>query len=99
MRRVGGGVPAGGGSLPAIQQQTLPSGSLATGGPNVPSPTGGPLPSARPNQLPSQSRFAPASSATPAQSVAGVAQTAQGFPDEETRKIAKTLLTKLVQFL
>ena len=88
-----------GGVAPAVQQTSQPNASLPTGGPNVPSGAPAPMPNAQPNQLPVQGSPAPAASATPMQKVAGVAQTAQGMPDEDTRKIAKALLGKLVQFL
>lgn len=97
-RRAAGGL-GGGTTLPVVQQVSVPGGALPTGGPNVSVPQPAPQPPAQPNQLPAQNRQMPASSATPAQSAANVAQLAQGMPDDETRKIAKALLGKLVQFL
>lgn len=101
-RRAGGGAPmAGGGTPPAVQQQTAPGGSLPTGGPNVPQGTAPqPLPTPNPTQGPNTTpRQMPASSANPQQQVAKLTGQAMGFPDPETRDMAKTLLAKLVQFL
>lgn len=96
----GGGVPqAGGAPVPAIAQQSQPGQPLPTGGPNVPQAPVPMPPNANPTQLPSQGHQLPASSATPAQSAAKLAGQAQGFPDPETRDMAKSLLGKLVQFL
>ncbi len=90
---------AGGAPVPMAGQVTQPGGVTPTGGPNVTAPQPAPMPTANPNQLPVQGHSMPASSATPPQQAAGVAQLAQGMPDEETKKIAKSLLGKLVQFL
>lgn len=98
-RRMGGGVPAGGTTTPAIGQVSQPGGALPTGGPNVTSPQPPTMPNANPTQLPSQGGQLPASSATPPQAAAKSVGIATGFPDPETRDMAKALLSKLIQFL
>lgn len=97
MRRMGGG---GGAPVPpAIQQVAQPGAALPTGGPNVPSPQPAPMPSPNLGQSPVQTSPSPAGQASPTQVAAKAAGQAQGFPDPETRDMAKALLGKLVQFL
>lgn len=99
MRRIGGGVPAGGNTTPAIGQMSQPGGAIPTGGPNVTTPTPPSPLNVNPALLPSQGGQLPASSATPPQAAARSVGVATGFPDPETRNMAKALLGKLVQFL
>lgn len=97
-RRAQGGL-AGGGVPPAVAQQAQPAGATPTGGPNVPGAPPAAAPTPTQAQIPGQTRQLPASSATPPQQAAKAAGAATGFPDLETRDMAKTLLAKLVQFL
>ena len=91
-RRGMGGAPAGGGTTPMSGQVSAPAGSTPTGGPNVPTPPAptSPAPAGAPN-------VAPRAAAAP---MAKAAQAAQGPNfDDETKLIAKTLVTKLIKYL
>lgn len=99
MRRMAGGGMGSGSPMPMAQQMTPPSGQLPGGGANVPAPQPQPMPAPQVGQIPAQGRMSPEASATPMQKMAGVAQTAQGMPDDETRNMAKALVGKLIKYL
>lgn len=83
---------AGGGGAPAATQVSNPQGR-PTPLPNPPSIPGAPAPSSMPNT----GRMAPQGAANPAQQVAKQAAVAQGPAfDEETKKISKALIQKLI---
>ncbi len=94
---------SGGSSMPALDQTSSPGGVTPMGGPNTPTTPvsqppmgqGGVLPSPRPNTPPPTSK--PVSS--PVSAVSEVANGNSGGFDDETRKIAKVLVQKLLSVL
>lgn len=93
-RRAGGGSPVGGSTIPAAMQISAPSGAGPTGQPSTPTP--------QPPQTPQAPTPSPVDIATrqAAGGAAGAAQVAQGPNfDDETKKISKALVTKLIQYL
>ena len=90
----------GGDSMPALNQMSSPGGETPMGGPNTPAtpvlqppmgePTGLPRPMPNPSSLPQKP--------SPTSSTQGVSRSSEGF-DDETRKIAKVLVQKLLSVL
>lgn len=84
----------GGGGTPAVQQVTQPQAPLPTGGANVPTQTPQPAPQATQNVTPGQ-QGAPVS---PEGNVVGKLKQGAQF-DDETKGVAKQLLSKLISVL
>lgn len=82
----------GGGGTPAIQQMSAPQASLPTGGANVPQPNQAPqMPQVQQNVTSGQQ----GSPVSPEGAVVGKLKQGASF-DDETKQIAKALITKLM---
>ena len=84
----------GGGGTPALQQVTTPQAPLPTGGPNVPQPGPQQVPQTQQNVTPGN-QGAPVS---PEGNVVGQLKQGATF-DDETKKVAKALVAKLIGVL
>lgn len=102
-RRAQGGSPAGGGGMPMIGQTSMPVGSTPTGGQPTPRPTVAPNQPTTPPPAPRVnigSRQPAAAGGSAPAGAARAAMVAQGPNfDDDTKKIAKALVSKLIGYL
>lgn len=83
----------GGGGTPAVQQMSAPQGQLPSGGVNTPMPTAPPVPQNVQQNVTPQS-----SPVSPEGAVVGKLKQGASF-DDETKVVAKQLLSKLISVL
>lgn len=94
--RMGAGIPPIPGAASAMT--ALPTGAMPNGMPGTPIPAAPAMP--LPNTPPVENALPPRGGATPQQALAGAGQQAQGPQfDDETRAIAKALVTKLIKHI